>query len=118
MEVSMTAKSSSLRIVLKALAAIGLVGTLGLTATSDGFAADLRVSTNTRRAHVIHHTPSRLVRDYDGTPILLRPRFAVLRGTVISDGPFDAYLMMRALPPYYLNGQPVRTAYIRGVAAF
>ena len=93
-----------------------------LAVTSDGLAADLRVSPQTRRAHAIHHARAWLVRDYDGTSILLRPtRATVLRrydGTIISAGRLDAYWDQRALPPRYLNGQPVRTADIFRIAAY
>jgi hypothetical protein len=59
-------------------------------------AADLSVGP--ARVHVAHHARLRLVRDYDGTPILIRPR---------PDGTADAIVVPRAQPLYYLNGEPV-----------
>lgn len=58
-------------------------------------AADLTISRSATRA--VHHRV-KVVRDYDGTPIVIRARL---------DGTADAYAVPREQPRYYLNGQPV-----------
>jgi hypothetical protein len=81
----------------------GLLGViLALAVASPVMAADLSVPPR-KTVHVhrhklvrIHHL--RVVRDYDGTPIMLRRRL---------DGTEDAYFAQRATPTRYLNGQPV-----------
>jgi hypothetical protein len=118
MEILMATKWPALKAI--SIVALGIAQVLAVT--SGGLAADLRVSPQTRRAHVIHHARAWLVRDYDGTSIRLRPtRATILRsydGTIISAGRLDAYWDQRALPPRYLNGQPVRRAYIYRMAAY
>jgi hypothetical protein len=52
---------------------------------------------------IVHHGRPSLVRDYDGTPITVRPRL---------DGTRDAYEAPRAQPRYYLNGEPVGARYL------
>jgi hypothetical protein len=62
-----------------------------------------------------HHKRLRVVRDYDGTPIVLRRvRPLSLRGhddTALVVGyrhNYEAIPVPRATPRHYLNGQPVR----------
>lgn len=82
----------------------GLLGLiLAFAVASPVMAADLTV-TPRKTVHVhrhklvrIHHRV-RVVRDYDGTPIVLRRRL---------DGTEDAHFAERANPTRYLNGQPV-----------
>jgi len=113
------ATKSYRRDALKALPIMVLAIIQVVAVTSDGLAANLSVSPHPRRAH---HARAWLVRDYDGTSILLRgARAALIRsydGTVITRGRLDAYWSQRALPPRYLNGQPVRTAYIERLAVY
>jgi hypothetical protein len=61
------------------------------------------------------HKRVRVVRDYDGTPIMLRrARPMLVRGydgtaRVLHEGHLDeAIPVPRAVPTRYLNGQPVR----------
>ena len=68
-------------------------------------AADLSVTSPKKSVRVVHTRRARVVRDYDGAPIVIR-RIVVRRG--------DAQVVMsatepvpRAEPSRYLNGQPV-----------
>lgn len=79
----------------KALVVLGLAAMQLAATVPSGFAADLEV-----RRHVRAHKHVRVVRDYDGTPIALRARR-------FEPGIYDAIWVQRAIPPRYLNGQPV-----------
>jgi hypothetical protein len=63
-------------------------------------AADLAVRPAVRAA--VHHHRLSVVRDYDGTPVVMRRR---------ADGAIDAVFAPRATPRYYLNGEPVSARY-------
>lgn len=81
-----------------------------LEATPSVLAADLVAAPRVVKHKRIVH--GRVVRDYDGTPILLRPAGPVLvrdgyGGTRVVLDTYDAIPVMRATPRYYLNGQPV-----------
>jgi hypothetical protein len=73
-------------------------------------AADLTV-TPSKRAAIVHHR-SRVVADYDGTPIVLRrTRPLVVRGwdgVVMQRGLYEAHWVPGAIPLRYFNGQRVR----------
>ena len=59
---------------------------------------------------------SPLVRDYDGTPIMIRARTAVMSdydGTLRVTRRYEAIPVLGAQPRYYLNGQPVLPNYPR-----
>jgi hypothetical protein len=73
---------------------------LPLAIAAPAEAADLNVTVVHRHklVRVHHHRALRVVRDYDGTPITIRRR---------PDGTADAYVVERASPTRYLNGQPV-----------
>jgi hypothetical protein len=68
---------------------------LAVAVVTPSLAADLTVTT---RKKVHHRVAMRVVRDYDGTPIALRPR---------PDGTLDAVWVQRATPSRYLNGERV-----------
>ena len=70
---------------------------LPLAVTPSATAADLSV-TPRKLVRVHHRAVLRVVRDYDGTPIVIRRR---------PDGTADAYFAQRANPTRYFNGQPV-----------
>jgi hypothetical protein len=76
--------------------ALGLA--LALMVASPGLAADLTIAPDKAFVRVHHYKALRTVRDYDGTPIVIRRR---------PDGTSDTYFAMRASPPRYLNGQRV-----------
>ena len=84
-----------MRTGIKALAAIAVGAALGATSAPVGFAADLGV----RVKRHVHHRHVRVVRDYDGAPIVLCRR---------PDGTMDAIVVQRATPTHYFNGEPVR----------
>ena len=71
--------------------------TLALAVATPALAADL-TATHRKVVRIHHRAVVRVVRDYDGTPIALRPR---------PDGTLDAVWMQRASPTRYLNGEPV-----------
>ena len=99
-----------MRTCLKALLVVGFGATQILAAPSHVVAADLAV-TPTKR--VIHHKRQQVVRDYDGTPIVLRrARPLMIRsydGTAVALGRplYEAIPVPLATPARYLNGQPV-----------
>lgn len=94
-----------MRASLKFVLGIGLCAIqMGVTA-SIGYAADLRVKPAVHHVRVIHRAHVRVVRDYDGTPIVLRrSHFPV--------GVYEADWAQRASPTRYLNGQPVRSYFV------
>ena len=74
-------------------------------------AADLIV-TPTKRAAIVHRR-SRVVADYDGTPIVLRrTRPVVVRGpdgvVIMQRGLYAAHWVPGGIPRRYFNGQRVR----------
>src|SRR5262245_60614848 len=73
--------------------------------TPSATAADLSVTTPKKSVRVVHARRAHLVRDYDGTPIVVR-RIVVRRGdsTVVMTATAP---VQRATPVRYLNGQPV-----------
>jgi hypothetical protein len=89
----------------------GLVVSPALLPAPDALAADLTV-TRANRVAVVHHR-TRVVADYDGTPIVLRRvRPVVVAGphgtVVVQRGEYDAYVVPGAIPRVYFNGRPVR----------
>lgn len=64
------------------------------------------------KVRVIHPKRLAVVRDYDGTPVVMRPvRRVVLRGDDAAVMTAPRYVMLpapRAIPARYLNGEPVR----------
>jgi hypothetical protein len=98
-----------MRTSLKAVLLLGLGAIQTLAAAPEIRAADLAV-TAPKRA-VVHHR-LRVVRDYDGTPIVLRraPPMVVRGpdGVRIVRSPYlVAHPLQRATPTRYLNGEPV-----------
>jgi hypothetical protein len=72
--------------------------TLSLSIASPGWAADLTIAPKKTLVRAHHYKALRVVRDYDGTPIVIRRR---------PDGTHDTHLALRANPSRYLNGQRV-----------
>ena len=103
---------------LKALSIVGLGALLLLPAAPSVSAADLGLRPIKKRV-VIHHR-SRIVRDLDGTPIIVRRArplmFTGYDGTVVLRHLYENISVRSAavLPRYYLNGQPVLPSYPRG----
>jgi hypothetical protein len=93
-----------MRISLTAVVLAALVG-LSPVAGSDVSAAELSVKTKKRVAH--HHRRAIVVRDYDGTPIVLRRGPRVTMGDGRTRRTAVAVPAPRAQPVRYLNGQPV-----------
>jgi hypothetical protein len=96
----------------KTLLLAGLAAIPALTTAPAIFAADLTVTRGKRAIEVIHHR-TRVVADYDGTPIVLRRvRAASVAGphgpVLVRRGEYDAYPVLGAIPRYYFNGRPVR----------
>jgi hypothetical protein len=86
-----------MQIRIKALLLLALGASLGVAVAADARAADLSVSPAPRvGTRVIRHARLPVVRDYDGTPIMVRGNVAI---------PVPA-----AQPSRYLNGQPVKPA--------
>jgi hypothetical protein len=73
-------------------------------------AADLTVTPG-KRVATVHHR-SRVVADYDGTPIVLRRTRPVVvhgpHGAVVRLGLYEAHWVPGAIPLTYFNGQRVR----------
>jgi hypothetical protein len=65
---------------------------------SPATAADLGVAPRKKVVRIHHRAVLRLVRDYDGTAIMMRSR---------PDGTVDTYFAERASPTRYFNGQLV-----------
>jgi hypothetical protein len=82
-----------------------------LATPSNILAADLSVIP--AKKATVKHKRSRVVRDYDGTPIILRRVRPVVaqgydgRALVLSHHLYEAIPVIRATPTRYLNGQPV-----------
>jgi hypothetical protein len=109
----------TMRRTLQALLLSALAVTLALPAAPEASAADLGVRPR-KAVRVIHHRV-RVVRDYDGTPIVLRrARPLVVRdhdGTTRVVRPLAEAWPVYAAPGRYLNGEPVqpitRPRYVR-----
>jgi hypothetical protein len=71
---------------------------LSLVVASPVLAADMTLSERKAFVRGHHHKALRVVRDYDGTPIVHRRR---------PDGTYDTYVAMRANPSRYFNGERV-----------
>lgn len=104
-----------MRTYLKALVFIGFCTTQVLGTAPNGSAADLAVKRIKKvSARTVHHK-SIVVRDLDGTPIVLRrARPMVLSnydGTILVKPLYDAIPVQRPQPSYYLNGEPVLPPY-------
>lgn len=86
------------------------VGAMFVPAAPSALAADLGV-TKSKKAR--YHAPKRLrvVRDYDGTPVVvhrIRPVKVVgPYGLVVVQGEYYHQRVVRPQPLYYFNGQPV-----------
>ena len=99
-----------MRIHLQLILLLGFGAAQILATPSTTLAADLAV-TPTKR--VVKHTRSRVVRDYDGTPIMLRRAAPLMardhdgRALVLAHRLHEAIPVIRATPTRYLNGQPV-----------
>ena len=108
-----------MRIFLQALVVLGLGATHMLAATPAVLAADVALTPPNKatvrvikRVKAIHRV--RIVRDYDGTPIVLRVAPPWLQRDA-APLLYETVPAPRAVPRYYLNGQPVRptTAVLR-----
>jgi hypothetical protein len=90
---------------LPMLAVLGAA--LILSAAPDVMAADL--DTTVKKVRVAHRG-YRAVRDYDGTPVIVRrTRMVAVRddGVVVMEPRLEHIPVLRATPRTYLNGQPV-----------
>src|SRR5262245_22164607 len=94
---------------LKAVLLVGLAAAPNAAPGPAVQAADLGVTVNSR---VMHHR--RLVRDYDGTPIVVHVGRAVRSydGTVVLRERFHQPVYGPE-PLYYFTGEPVRDRYVR-----
>jgi hypothetical protein len=98
-----------MRTYLKVFLLLGLATIEVLTAVPSVSAADLAV-THVKRKASVHAVQHRLVRDLDGTPIILRrARTAALGnyGAPLVNSLYEAIPVSRPQPSYYLNGEPV-----------
>ena len=94
-----------MRTFVKALLILGFGIAQMPAAPPQALAADAALTPGGKSVRVIHHR-SRVVRDYDGTPIVLRVAPAHLQrgdGSVLE----IAIPAPRAVPRTYLNGEPV-----------
>jgi hypothetical protein len=101
----------AMRPCLSAVLLSGFATAAMLQTAAVASAADLTV-TRSKRVAIVHHR-SRVVADYDGTPIVLRrTRPVVVRGldgaVVVERGLYEAHWVPGAIPLTYLNGQRVR----------
>jgi hypothetical protein len=100
-----------MRKYLKAILVVGLAAAPIVACGPAVEAADLGVTTR-----VIHHQRLRLVRDYDGTPVIVHrgPAVAVRNYDGTSVIVHERYHQPVAgpQPHYYFNGQPVRSVYV------
>ena len=107
-------KVEVMRTWISTMLAVG-VGAIPIMGAAPGVSAAELSLQQPSRAVVVHHRKairhhSRLVRDLDGTPILLRRLPEFQRGY---DGPvrltaqYEAVPVRGAAPSHYLNGQPV-----------
>jgi hypothetical protein len=100
----------AMRPCLSAVLLLGFAAAAMLQTAPVASAADLTV-TRSKRVAIVHHR-SRVVADYDGTPIVLRrTRPVVVRGpdgAVLQRGLHEARWVPGAIPLTYFNGQRVR----------
>ena len=92
-----------MRSFVKALVVVGLCAALMPTAAPEVLAADLAL-TPAKRVKVVHRV--RVVRDYDGTAIVIRlapPRLQLDAAGML----YETVPLIRETPRTYLNGQPV-----------
>ena len=107
-----------MRTSLKAILIVGLGALLMLEAAPSVSAADLAVTRIKKRVVVDRHI--RIVRDLDGTPIIVRRARPIVMtgydGTVVVRHLYENISVRSAavLPRYYLNGQPVLPSWPRG----
>ena len=90
---------------LPMLAVLGVA--LVVSAVPEVTAADLDVTVKKVR---VAHRGYRAVRDYDGTPVIVRrTRMVAVRGdgVVVMEPRLEHIPVLRATPRTYLNGQPV-----------
>jgi len=110
-----------LKVTLQAMLVVGLGATQIMTFAPIVQAADLAVTT-VKKARVIHHKRQHLVRDYDGTPVIVRlgPPVAVrsFDGTSVVARQRYHQPVEGPQPLYYFNGEPVRSAYLIRRARF
>ncbi len=102
-----------MRKYLTAILLVGLGATQIVASAPAVQAADLGVTT-VKKARVIHHKRLKVVRDYDGTPVV------VYRGPPVVVRNYDGTTRVvheryhqpvtGPEPRYYFNGQPVRSA--------
>ena len=97
---------------LKAIIFLAFGPVLMPTSAPEATAADLAVTRGKQASvRVIHRHRTRVVRDYDGTAIVLRPaRPMVMRdfdGTIRAVRPLSNAYPVIASPGTYLNGEPV-----------
>jgi hypothetical protein len=100
-----------MRTCLKALLLFGF-GTIQMLDAGPGvLAADLAVQHVRKTPVRVVHRMSPIVRDLDGTPIMLRPArpvvFRSYNGDVLVKPLYEAIPVRRGDPSYYLNGEPV-----------
>jgi len=108
-----------MRTYLKALLLAGFGTILMLEAAPSVSAADLGV-TRVKKVRVVHHKKvvrrSPLVRDYDGTAVVVRRSRVVVRnydGTLLVTHRYEVVPVTGATPSRYMNGQPVLPNYPR-----
>ena len=96
-----------MRPYLKALTLVAVGTMLGLPAAPETQAADLEAGP-VKRVRAVRH--ARVVRDYDGTPVIVRHTRAVALlpdGTTVVQPRIEMVPVMGASPRYYFNGEPV-----------
>jgi hypothetical protein len=92
-----------MRTFVKALVVVGLGAALMPAAAPEVLAADVAL-TPAKRVKIVHR--ARVVRDYDGTPIVIRlapPRLQLDAAGQL----YETVPLTRETPGTYLNGQPV-----------
>ena len=96
-----------MRTYLKALLVFGFGAMQILAAAPDGLAADLAVTPSHRaRVHVIHHGRL-MLRDYDGTPIVLG-RYVPIRPVLLSGYDGIAVVVPRSCRTFPVEAQTQR----------
>jgi hypothetical protein len=99
-----------MRVCLSTVLLAGFIAAAMLPTAPVASAADLTV-TRGKRLATVHHR-SRVVADYDGTPIVLRrTRPVIVRGpdgVVVQRRLYEAHWVPGAIPLTYFNGQRIR----------
>jgi hypothetical protein len=107
-----------MRTYLKALLLVGFGTMQMLEAAPSVWAADLAVRPVRKASvRVIHHRRSPIVRDYDGTAIIVRRTPVLMQGydgTLVATVRYDAHAVRGPQPARYLNGQRVLPNFPRG----